>query len=98
MEDAVTVIGTDAFLSCTSLTSVCIPRNVTSIGDGAFYKCTHLTSVTFLGPTMPSDVGTDWIENTPAAIRGHAFEASNFPGPGGYFHGLQMSMRIGGKK
>ena len=43
---SVTRIGNQAFLRCTSLTSVTIPNSVTSIGYYAFYKCSGLTSVT----------------------------------------------------
>ncbi len=43
-------IGEDAFLGCSSLTSITIPESVTSIGDWAFYGCSSLTSVTFEDP------------------------------------------------
>ena len=41
----VTTIGSYAFSSCTSLTSVVIPDGVTSIGYGVFQYCYSLTSV-----------------------------------------------------
>ena len=86
----VTSFGNGAFDSCTSLTSVIIPSSVTSIGNSAFYWCTSLTSITFLGLVAPTVVGTNWIRSTDAGIRGHAYVASNFPVPGGDFHGLTM--------
>ena len=40
-----TSVGTGAFASCSSLTSVVLPYSLTQIGDGAFTECTSLTSV-----------------------------------------------------
>jgi len=49
----VTTIGTNAFASCATLTSVTIPNTVTTIGDYAFYSCTSLTSA-----AIPNSVTT----------------------------------------
>ena len=53
---SVTAIRSQAFQSCTGLTSVTIPDSVTTIGNFAFRSCTGLTSV-----TIPDSVTT--IEN-----------------------------------
>ena len=50
----VTVIGNNAFLKCTNLTSITIPEGVTSIGDRAFMECT-LTD--FLLPETLNTIG-----------------------------------------
>lgn len=47
--DGVTNIGNDAFLECSSLTSVAIPNSVTSIGRGAFSGCNNLKTVYYQG-------------------------------------------------
>lgn len=56
-----TVIGQNAFLRCTSLTSVTIPNSVTTIGDNVFNDCSGLTSVT--------------IPNSVTTIDGYAFSS-----------------------
>ncbi|MEK7677089.1 MAG: leucine-rich repeat domain-containing protein, partial [Verrucomicrobiota bacterium] len=43
--NSVTRIGVNAFVDCTSLTSVTIPNSVTSIGGWTFSYCSSLTSV-----------------------------------------------------
>ena len=56
-DDSVTTIGTEAFRSCSSLTSVTIPDSVTAIGEGAFYSSSNLTSVTI--PDSVTSIGKD---------------------------------------
>jgi hypothetical protein len=53
----VTNIGSYAFDSCASLTSVVMPTNVTSIGDSAFGSCGSLTGLYFNG--KPPSLGTN---------------------------------------
>ena len=92
--DSVTHFGERAFQNCTSLASVTIPINVTYIGDYEFGECTSLTSVFFLGSVAPTLVHSNWLDMTPNGIRGHAYAASDFPGPGGIWNGLTMGTVI----
>jgi hypothetical protein len=91
----ITTIGNYMFQLCSALTSVTIPDSVTTIGQGAFSQCSSLTSITFLGLVAPTTVGTGWIYNTPAEIRGHAYSNSNFPAPGNMWNNLTMGDYIG---
>ncbi len=43
--NSVTTIGDNAFVGCSSLTSVTIPNSVITIGVAAFYECSSLTTV-----------------------------------------------------
>jgi len=53
--NSVAKIGNNAFMGCSSLTSIKIPNSITAIGSWAFFECTSLTdvtlpeSVTFIG-------------------------------------------------
>lgn len=53
LPDTVTVIGIEAFSSCTGLTSVTIPQSVTTISNLAFAGCKVLTEI-----IMPDSVTT----------------------------------------
>ncbi|MEI6797040.1 MAG: leucine-rich repeat protein, partial [Methanomassiliicoccales archaeon] len=92
--DSVTKIGMYAFFYCTKLTSVTIGSGVTTIGTSAFSDCLSLSSIAFRGMVAPTSVGSNWVYGASAAIRGHAYAASNFPAPGARFNGLIMGEYI----
>ena len=58
---SVTSIGSSAFQSCKSLTSVTIPNSVTSIGNQAFWFCEGLSSVTI--PNSVTSIGNYAFNN-----------------------------------
>ena len=60
INDGTRVIASEAFLSCTELTSITIPNSLTIIGRSAFYNCNKLTSIS--------------IPNSVTSIGGRAFE------------------------
>ena len=65
----VTIIGEEAFLGCTGLTSVTIPDSVTFIGGRAFFACESLTSVTI--PDSVTSIGDhafDWCQNLTSVV------------------------------
>ena len=53
--NSVTSIGEQAFIECSSLTSITIPNSVMSIGFGAFYECSSLISITI--PNSVTSIG-----------------------------------------
>ena len=55
MLEGYTIIGSDAFWYCSSLTSINIPNSVTSIEDYAFNGCLRLTSITI--PNSVTSIG-----------------------------------------
>ena len=61
----VTIIRSDAFFECTSLTSVTIPNSVTSIRGGAFSGCPSLSSIS----VDPNNTIYDSRDNCNAIIR-----------------------------
>ena len=80
------MIGNDAFLGCTGLTSIEIPNSVTSIRGSAFSGCTGLTSieipnsVTSIGSSAfsgCSNLETLYISNTIESIGDYAFAECN---------------------
>jgi PKD repeat protein len=79
--DSVTTIKNLAFYGCALLESVTIGRNVTDIGQFVFQYCSNLISITLLMHDPPA-VCDCWINNTPNALKGHAYSNSHFPAPG----------------
>ncbi len=94
ISDGVTTIPNATFGGLLGLSTATIGSGVTSIGSNAFFNCVSLTSISFLGHVAPTNVGTDWIANTPASIRGHAYADSDFPATGIAWHGLTMGATL----
>ena len=63
LPDSIEKIGSNAFRSCSSLTSVTISNSVTSIGSYAFYSCSSLTSLTI--PESVTSIGSYAFYNVP---------------------------------
>ena len=70
IHDGVVVIGTNAFVGCNSLESICIPASVTHIGSGALSGCTSLANIKFDGTVSQWNAITfesiHWHTNVPA--------------------------------
>jgi hypothetical protein len=91
---SVNLIDEYAFSDCDELAAIYVGSGVSAIGDNAFSDCDSLASIVFLGLVAPFNVGEDWIDDTDSELRGHAYAASDFPAPGGSFHGLTMGATI----
>ena len=52
--DVLTTVGSHAFSSCSSLTSIDLPK-VTTVGSYAFYNCSSLTSIDLPNVTTVRD-------------------------------------------
>jgi len=90
LPSSVTSIGNMAFYGCPSMAFVTIGCGMKYIGDDAFEGSSSLKSISFQGLIAPTYIGEYWISGTNGGIRGHAHATSNFPAPGGSFHGLTM--------
>ena len=56
----VTVIGTEAFYYCDSMTGIDLPNSITTIGEDAFKDCRSLTSITI--PNSVTSIGEGAFE------------------------------------
>ena len=66
--EGVKTIGSLAFQSCSSLTTVSLPKSLVAINTGAFYICNSLTTVNYAGSEAEwKKVGIDydaaWVNN-----------------------------------
>jgi len=56
-------IGESAFISCTRLTGITIPKSVTTIGSQAFFNCSILANVTFEAGSLLTTIGIYAFQN-----------------------------------
>jgi hypothetical protein len=80
--NSVTIIGSDAFASCNSLTSITLPDDVAEIDNRAFWGCTALTSITI--PDSVLKIGNSAFSN--------CTELTNFIYDGNLKAGILMQM------
>ena len=73
IEDGVSSVGKDAFVSCNKMTHVTLPKSVTTIREGAFAGCNKMTHV-----TLPADAKLDTIGKD-AFIRCTALTSISLP-------------------
>ena len=82
---SVSLIGDDAFLGCTKLTSVKIPGGVANIGNSAFDGCTNLPNVVIPGSVTNIEAQAFWdcLSMSSVYFQGNApaFDVSMLGGP-----------------
>ena len=93
-------IGSYAFMSCRSLTSITIPEDVTRIGSYVFSGCTALTSITI--PTSVTSIGDSAFNNCSSLteINYNAVAVNDFAQSNSIFHsagqnGVGVSVNVG---
>ena len=45
LDEGITVLGKEMFMSCTSIVSITIPNTVTELGYGVFWSCSSLEQI-----------------------------------------------------
>lgn len=76
MNEGLTHLGTSAFLGCTSLTSVYIPKSITAIEASTFEGCTSLPDISIPAAKV---IGKDAFRNCSNLVAVHGPSASACP-------------------